>query len=864
MKRHKPAASGNGAVTLLAYFERRGRAASDPAPWLSATLVLWLLGPSFAAAVTFTNLHSFQLAPLGAQPLAPLALGSDGNLYGTTSAGGPNNGQGTVFKMNTNGLATLLYTFSGGADQGLPESALTLGADGCFYGTTSGGGANSLGFGTVFKITTNGVLTTLVQFSGGNDGSTPVGGLVLGPDGSFYGATEGGGAYGFGTVFRLAPNGQFTNLFSFDFTNNGDIPVGPLALGRDGRLYGTTTSGGVYNAGTVFQIATNGALATLRSLGASPSDPQSVEAPLVQGADGSFYGTAYGGGDNRLGCVFRITTSGALTNLYSFGTITNSDGNPLDGAHPFGGLVFGSDGNLYGTTESGGTNALSSGGDGTIFRITPAGALTTLYSFYNGVDGAAPDAGLLVIGATLYGTASQGGVAPGLDGNGTVFKIGMNGAFAFVYDFPGLDGLNPSAGLALDQAGNLYGTTEAGGFFGGGTVFKYQPHGAYTVLTNFDFTNGSGPDGQLLRLPDGTLLGTALNGGAHSGGTIFRVTTNGILTTVYDFGSVTNASGPPLDGAHPWSGLTLASDGNYYGTTERGGTQNFGVVFGLTPNGTLTNVVPFDGVNSGYPQGALQFAGANLVLAPDGDLYGTTPVGRIGSIFTFAPGGGVDTVYGFSAGTNGYLPIGGLALGLDGCLYGTTAYGGAYGYGIIFKITTDGLFTNLYSFDGTNGAQPAATLLLVGDTFYGTTMVGGSASNGVIFRFETNGAYTNLYSFQGLADGANPDGGLTLGLDGNLYGVAEYGGADNNGTLFELRLSDPAPVLLSVEPTNNAAALSWSAVAGRKYQLQFTGDPSQHSWSNLGLPMTATDSTVVATDPSPRTARRFYRVLMLP
>jgi uncharacterized repeat protein (TIGR03803 family) len=149
-------------------------------------------------------------------------------------------------------------------------------------------------------------------------------------------------------------------------------------------------------------------------------------------------------------------------------------------------------------------------------------------------------------------------------------------------------------------------------------------------------------------------------------------------------------------------------------------------------------------------------------------------------------------------------------------------------------------------------------------SFYGTTLYGGSGSNGVIFRYQTNGTYSNLHSFLGVPDGANPDCGLTLGVDGNLYGVAEFGGAGGNGTLFELILFDPAPVLLSLTPTNISVALSWSAVAGRTYQLQSNGDLGNNGWSNVGLPVTATNSVAVGTDPSALVARRFYRVTMLP
>jgi uncharacterized repeat protein (TIGR03803 family) len=392
--------------------------------------------------------------------------------------------------------------------------------------------------------------------------------------------------------------------------------------------------------------------------------------------------------------------------------------------------------------------------------------------------------------------------------------------------------------------------------FGEGTVFKYELNGTYTVLTNFDVTHGSVPDGQLLRLADGSFLGTALHGGAHSHGTIFNVTTNGLLTTVYNFGSVTNGS-IPLDGDQPWSGLTLAPDGNYYGTTYAGGLNRIGVFFGVTTNGMLLDDIPFE--STGAPQGA------NLVSGLDGNLYGTTSSSK-GSVFSFTPGGtNLNIIHTFSGTNDGAVPMAGLTLDSDGCFYGTTSTNGAYGSGTIFKITTNGLLETLYSFDGTNGRKPEATLVLGRDgKFYGTTLAGGSADNGVIFQFNTNGTYANLHSFMGVADGANPECGLTLGLDGNLYGVAEFGGAGGNGTLFELILSDPAPVLLSVKLTNNAVELSWSAVAGRNYQLQSNSDLRQNVWSNVGLPVMATNSIVVAIDPSPLAARRFYRVAMLP
>ena len=264
---------------------------------------------------------------------------------------------------------TTLYSFTGGNDGANPEAALVQGSDGNFYGTTSGGGAYTnqygQGLGTVFKISTNGALASLYSFTGTNDGATPYAGLVQGSDGNFYGTTESGGAHtnqygqGLGTVFKISANGAFTSLYSFTGGNDGEYPYAGLVQGSDGSFYGTTEYGGTNGYGTVFKISAKGAYTHLYSFGGN--DGANPEAALVQGSDGYFYGTTRGGGSYGPyggGTVFRITTTGALSTLYSF-----TGGN--DGAQPFAGLVQGSDGNFYGTTAYGGQ-----GGAGTVFKLT--------------------------------------------------------------------------------------------------------------------------------------------------------------------------------------------------------------------------------------------------------------------------------------------------------------------------------------------------------------------------------------------------------------------------------------------------------------------------------------------------------------
>ena len=271
---------------------------------------------------TLTSLVSFN-GTNGASPVAALVEGSDGNFYGTTYGGGtsyisPTNqfGYGTIFKMTFNGRLTPLYSFTG-FDDGAYPNGLIQGTDGNFYGTTREGGANNAG--TVFKMTANGSLTTLYSFTGENDGYAPVGGLVQASDGNFYGTTYGGGTNdvlndGDGTVFRITTNGTLTTLVSFNGVN-GAGPITALVQGSDGILYGTTSYGGMsYDGsqdsgyGTIYIITTNGAFTTLDSLDSTNGNLYSgLVSALVQGVDGDFYYVSGSGGEFGSGGIFRMS-----------------------------------------------------------------------------------------------------------------------------------------------------------------------------------------------------------------------------------------------------------------------------------------------------------------------------------------------------------------------------------------------------------------------------------------------------------------------------------------------------------------------------------------------------------------------------
>jgi uncharacterized repeat protein (TIGR03803 family) len=360
------------------------------------------------------------------------------------------------------------------SDGRTPQCSLVQGSDGNFYGTTIGGGnlsGNSFGWGTVFKMTPNGTLTTLVSFNNSN-GNSPQAGLVQGSDGSFYGTTQSGGnlamnsGFGFGTVFNMTADGTLTTLVAFNNTN-GASPSAGLVQGKDGNLYGTAQAGGDlslnggYGYGTVFKITTNGALTTLvqfnLSNGASP------QAPLVQGTDGGFYGTTSSGGAYGNGTVFKVTTNGALTTMLSF------DNNTL---YPLAGLTQASDGNFYGTTYRGGTFSR-----GTVFRMTPGGALTVLVSFTTSANGNPRCPPIQASDGNFYGTTSGlGSSQPNVAG--IVYRMMSDGTWTTLVSFTGNNGLSSAAALVLGSDGNLYGTTVAGGDLslnnghGLGTVFR--------------------------------------------------------------------------------------------------------------------------------------------------------------------------------------------------------------------------------------------------------------------------------------------------------------------------------------------------------------------------------------------------------
>ncbi len=765
--------------------------------------------PSLA---TLVNEHIFT-APNGQNPSNTLA--TDGtNVFGTAPNGGVNSA-GTLFEIAPNGTLTTLYSFGGAADGNgnntdgtNPQAAPLLAPDGFLYGTTTGGGAN--GNGTVYRLNpATGALTTLTSFSSATTGSNCVAPLVTDGNGNFYGVASEGGTNDDGTLFVYnAAAGTLTAPFSFNYSVNGYFPRAALLRTADGNLYGTTYRGGSGNYGTAFQFNPATSVLTVLENFSYNTTGGYLYGSLVTDGNGHFFGTTqYGGGSN--GTLFELTVSNptttptaAFTKLYTF---TTNGG----GYYPEGGLVFGADGNLYGTTVYGGT-----AGRGTVFQaILPTGGGTTatvntVYSFTAGADGGNVSSTLVVdASGDLFGTSSDYGA----NDEGGVFELILSTAttpytYAFngLYSFQTADGTDPAAPLTLGSDGNLYGTTARGGSNGDGTVFVVNPTtGATTTLYTFlntadnddDSVNapvngvdGSQPYGKLVEASPGVFYGTTEYGGTNGNGTIFQLNTatnpatgaiTGTTTVLYSF---TGAS--PV-GSRPLGGLVLAADGFYYGTTENGGTSGYGTLFQFNPTtGAAVTVVGFTQANGQNPV-------TSLLSASDGNLYGTTEDGGTngdGTLFRYNPATAALTTLVNFTGTNGANPVSALIQGTDGNLYGTTEDGGINGDGTLFQVTLPtataaSTLTTLVSFSEASGSDPQGALVQAADgNFYGTTTRNGNLDAGTAFQFNPNtGAFVSLLDF-GNAAGYGPYSGLTLGANGNLYGTTtgnDEGGIDD-------------------------------------------------------------------------------------
>ncbi|QJE97932.1 choice-of-anchor tandem repeat GloVer-containing protein [Luteolibacter luteus] len=660
----------------------------------------WESGGTFfkiAPDGTITTLHHFDAF---ASSPGEITLGSDGNFYGVCRNGEPYE-SGNIFRITPDGSYTELHHFTLGADGGLPISKLVEGSDGNFYGTTGLGGAND--FGTFFKVTPAGVLTTLTDWAQNSIGWSPSGNIILASDGNFYGAHRSISSGQPSTIYRVTPAGTASVVGDFSSLPgmSETMPTG-LMQASDGNFYGATSGGPNY--GTIFKMTPGGTVSILTTFDwANGSEP---DGDLVEGPDGDLYSTTYYGGSYGGGTAFKVSKTGTHTIL-----VHGEMGSSF--AYPYSGLSLEADGSLIGTSMMGGSFQ-----QGSAFRISTAGTLGSIASF-DGFRDHAPNSRLTQDNAGNW----YGSIDRALYETEAFFKFATDGSVSF-FDAPDSGfaaSLDYKFPFTLGVDGNLYGTDIHGGDFGYGSVFRMTPAGVREDIFSFDGTQGSDPAGLTLG-SDGSFYGTTQNGGPAYSGTFFKITPGGTHTHLADWGGT--------NGSKPNPSLIEGIDGNFYGTTQNGGAEETGTVFKITPEGEITVLAE---LNNREEEGIVPSAG--LMQASDGNLYGVLPYGGpddLGTIYKLTPDGIWTTLHAFNL-ADGALPAGQLAEGPDGALYGVTTYGGEVREdgGTVFRITTDGEFSTVYHFDFTHGRLPVAGLTRGQDgNLYGTAPEGGLTADG--------------------------------------------------------------------------------------------------------------------------------------
>jgi uncharacterized repeat protein (TIGR03803 family) len=654
------------------------------------------------AGLNFRIVHELERLE-GGEPLGAL-IEADGELFGTASTRGAA-GHGTIFKIDRNGTFVLLHTFQG-SDGSKPGAALVRAADGTLYGTTRRGGAHD--FGTVFRLATDGTVVTIHSLDG-IAAALPITALVQGTDGHLYGSAEGDPSTGLGrSLFRITSDGTLTPIHTFS-RFEGEVVA--LAAGLDGNLYGVGAPALVALGSRFYRITPAGVL-TLLATTTREEGYSSFSTPMWRGTDGSFYGTLHRGGpfdtdqtgsitDSGYGSAYRLTPSGQLTILHAFtpaegrafsGIVQARDGlfygvtfdggisehgvlfrmsatgaltqirhfTSLDGESPWSPPVRGADGAFYGTTPKGGVF-----NRGTIYRMSADGTATTLHVF-NGLDGSFPFAGLLAApDGFLYGTALGGGCG----GRGSIFRVAVTGAVSVIHCFLPGEGREPFAPLTQGHDGAFYGTTVNGGTEDRGTIFRVTAGGVLSTVHSFPHAQppalfaddgcGNHPVGAVIEDADGTLIGTTTGLGAGAGCNFFLPPGSG--TALLDCGGDGRFCGK-MNG-WVFGGLTRTVEGSLYGVTVPG------------------RLYQLPGWNTWEAGGA---AASPPIQAADGNLYGTTLTSSTGSGSIYRLSGNTLTTLKVLTEAEGASPVA-LVETADGSLHGVAAAGGPTGRGAVFR-----------------------------------------------------------------------------------------------------------------------------------------------------------------------------------
>lgn len=710
---------------------------------------------------------SFLSSPYGEFPYGNLVWYPNNSMYYGMMYGGGTNNEGVIFSFNPSSkVETALWNFGGGSDGAEPYGSLVWDAkNSLFYGMTNVGGGNGLGTIISFNPATN-IETVVWSFGSGSDGKYPDGDMVWDPiDSIFFSMTNGGGSHGGGAIISFSPsNNNESVVWSFGSGSDGLNPSGDLVWDAgDSLFYGLTVGGGNNTEGTIFNFnPSNSTESVLWSFGSGNDGINPYGKLLWDAADSLFYGTSAGGGSISVGTIFSFNPfTGNESVVWNFGTNTN------DGNYPYGDLVWDStNSTLYGMTYGGGNNL----NYGTIFSFNPTNNNeAVVWSFGSGPDGANPSGDLMwdAANSLFYGMTELGGINS--DGILLTFNP-SNNSEAVVYSFgSGSAGNTPQGNLVWDASNSLfYGMTPDGGSGGAGTLFNYNAsNDSKTVVWNF----GSGADG---KNPYGNLVWDATNsqyygmteeGGTNNLGTIFTFNpSNNSESVVWNLGSGSDGASP--DGDMIWD----ASTSLFYGMTANGGTNGLGSIFSFNPSTNVESVVwSFgSGTDGAYPYGDLVWDASNSLF------YGMTNSGGsntyYGTIFSFKPSKNMESVvWSFGTGNDGANPYGDLVWDSTNAMYyGMTSSGGANGEGAIISFKPSNASETVpWSFGtGLDGTAPEGNLIwdAINSIYYGMTSAGGSNAEGTIISFNpTNNNESVVWNFgNGTNDGSTPYGSLTM------------------------------------------------------------------------------------------------------
>jgi len=736
-------------------------------------------------------------------------------LFGTTLQGGAE-GDGTVFEIpHGSTAATTVASFDGSNGQ-YPGSGVTLDSSGDLFGTTENGGAG--GNGTVFEIA-HGVasITTVASFNG-NNGENPFACITLDAAGDLFGTTARGGMSGRGTVYEIAQGSTtVATLMSFG-SNSGGGAFSGVTFDTSGDLFGTTFDDGTNQDGTIFEIPAGATTATTvanfsSSTGGLPSGT------LTFDSNGNLFGATSSGGAGGYGDVYELPQgSTTVTALASFSSNSNM---LLIGAN---GITVDPSGNLFGATYRGGANL-----DGAVFELAHGShTLTTLASF-NGTNGLTPKSSVILDpNGNLFGTTELGGSGAG----GTVFELPHLGtAITTLASFVATSGIDPQDGVTLDASGDLFGATVNGGANSDGTVYEIaRGSDVITTIASFNGTNGQEPTAVTLDA-SGDLFGTCTAGGGADLGTVFEIAVgSSAITTLAGF-----ANNSVYNGEAPEAGVTLDQSGDLFGTTPGVGSLS-GTVFEIAQGtSTITTLVTLSATNQKNPlAGVTLDPNGDVFGTTAGNVTGVAGnPGGDGTVFEIAHGSNVLTTLAVFNGNNGWNPSG-VTLDAAGDLFGTTNLGGTTNQGTVFEIARgSATITTLVTFDGSNGAYPygaGLTLDSAGDLF-GTTGEGGVENAATVFEIPYGSTTLTALASLNAYSGGQPESGVIIDPGGDLFGTTGFGGPDQYGAIFELTpasatiLSSPQVSATYGAPTTLTATLrsGFTALPGETISFALAG-----------------------------------------